>query len=126
MPSTDDETRASAPRKTSHPGRRKRMRARRLRIASLHRETVAGGAEHPIYRPALAMTRLSKSLVVSESIVHQKQQRVQRLACAQRIRAQESLVAEVNTLRAGHPRPAGGRTSSSYFSAAARAMLEVF
>ncbi|KAJ7698034.1 hypothetical protein B0H17DRAFT_881761, partial [Mycena rosella] len=54
--------------------------------------------------PGLATTRrLSKSIIVSEAIAHQKKQRAQRLVCAQQIRAmraeQESLLSEINTLR---------------------------
>ncbi|KAJ7617768.1 hypothetical protein FB45DRAFT_1007510 [Roridomyces roridus] len=54
--------------------------------------------------PGLAKTRrLSKSVIVNESIAHQRKQRAERLACARQLRAmrteQASLVAEVNALR---------------------------
>ncbi|KAJ6595201.1 hypothetical protein DFH09DRAFT_906312 [Mycena vulgaris] len=115
MPGTDDEGSARPPNQGSltQTGRRKRMRVftpddrATYRVVEKQRREALNTQFIELARllPGLATTRrLSKSIIVTESIVHQKKQRDQRLACAQQIRAmrveQESLLAEVNALRA--------------------------
>ncbi|KAJ7761250.1 hypothetical protein DFH07DRAFT_815826 [Mycena maculata] len=115
MPCSDDEGRAGRPKQPSsqsQTGRRKRMRVftpddrASHRVVEKQRREALNTQFIELARllPGLATTRrLSKSIIVSESIVHQKKQREQRLACAHQVRTilaeQESLLVEVNSLR---------------------------
>ncbi|KAJ7629105.1 hypothetical protein FB45DRAFT_919990 [Roridomyces roridus] len=103
---------ASSSSSEGQGGRRKRVRlftpADRAthRVVEKQRREALNGHFIELARllPGLASTRrLSKSIIVNESIAHQKKQRAERLACAKQLRGmmaeQEALVEEVNTLR---------------------------
>ncbi|KAJ7697455.1 hypothetical protein B0H17DRAFT_1130424 [Mycena rosella] len=116
MPGTDDEGRQSRFSQTplTQTGRRKRTRVftsderathrviEKQRREALNTQFIASrGKANAV--SSLAMTRrLSKAIIVSEAIGHQKQ-REQRLGCAQQIHAmraeQESVLSEINSLR---------------------------
>ncbi|KAJ6607590.1 hypothetical protein B0H10DRAFT_2071096 [Mycena sp. CBHHK59/15] len=116
MTATDHEgspSRAKQPPMLTQVGRRKRQRvftpddrATHRVVEKQRREALNTQFIHLArLLPGLATTRrLSKSIIVSESITHTRKQRTQRLAAAQTLRAvlaeREALLGEVNTLRA--------------------------